>query len=714
MLAAVVVSACGGGAPQLEPPRVEGPAGTSLAGAPVPAPEPRPVPPVSAGTSVPAGSVPDAAVTPLVGGSSVSATSEAAGAGASSPPAGVSSPPAGASSPSVGGGRGVFVDVSAGLGYSCGLRVEGFVDCWEWGLGTLGEDWWELEHRHWSDDPVDAVVPGGVFMGVSAGWGNACGVRPSGVLECWGSHRDVVVSPPVGVFSEVSVGVEHACAVRVDERVVCWGSTRWRQPVDRPPEGVFTDFTIGFGFGCGVRVDGSVECWGEGFTNARGRVGDFVPVPEGEFKSVHAWWGQNNVCGLRAGGGVECWGDYKEREGNNYLPSPEGEFASLLAVRSGAACGSRPTGVVECWGLDGDSWLAPTPRDDPAWVFGEGDACGVFTSAYSAFRVCWDSGAGSPEEVTGMVFGYNYICGLRPSGEAVCDYFDDFFVPLGEQYLYRYPEGESPLEPPGGAFTALTESDHFVCGLRPGGAVECWGQDLYGETSPPEGRFTQLKAGSSITCGLRLEGELECWGFEGPQSRIVPPSGSLMNVHAGWGGLAVSINGGYYERMDWGYSCGLRPDRSVECWGDDPDAHISWAAFIMLFSPEGEFSEVGVGEHEACGLRPTGVVECWGPAWVNFDDWTPTYDVRDAGGEGYTTLSVGGEYTCALRSGGAVDCWNADRSTTYQLEGPYTAISAGYGHQCGVLETGNIHCWEGNTPGGHDWDETTFPASEEN
>ena len=41
MLVAVVVSACGGGVSQLEPPEVGGSAGTSLAGAPVPAPEPR-------------------------------------------------------------------------------------------------------------------------------------------------------------------------------------------------------------------------------------------------------------------------------------------------------------------------------------------------------------------------------------------------------------------------------------------------------------------------------------------------------------------------------------------------------------------------------------------------------------------------------------------------------------------------------------------------
>ena len=490
--------------------------------------------------------------------------------------------------------------------------------------------------------------------------------------------------------------------------------------MDRPPEGVFTDFAIGNSFGCGVRADGSLECWGTGFTTLLGYVGttllgyvdDFVPVPDGEFKSVHTSQLFNDICGLRAGGSVECWGNYNDGEGDRYLSPPEGEFTSILGVAF-AACGVRPAGMVECWDAGG-SWVPPTPGEDPDSVFGEGDSCGSLPLAHLASRVCWESGAGSPEEVTGIVVGYNYICGLRPRGEAVCDYFDDLFAPLGERYLYRYPQGESPIEPPGGAFTALTASSHFVCGLRPGGEIDCWGVDSYGETLPPGGRFIQVKAGASFTCGLRPWGELECWGLGGSQSRIVPPKGRLRNIHAGWGGLEVSLGsgGGYQTRSDWGYSCGLRHNGEAECWGDDPDELISSDIFITHFPPEGGFTQIGVGKHEACGLRPTGIVECWGPAWVNTeDDPTPSYDVRDAGGEGYAALSVGGEFSCALRRDGAVDCWSADRSTTYQLEGPYTAVSAGYGHQCGVLAAGDIHCWEGNTPNGRDWDETTFPAS---
>ena len=177
---------------------------------------------------------------------------------------------------------------------------------------------------------------------------------------------------------------------------------------------------------------------------------------------------------------------------------------------------------------------------------------------------------------------------------------------------------------------------------------------------------------------------------------------------------------------DWGYSCGLRPDQSVECWGDTWEGGylgnrrelgiVDMA--IRVHHPEGEFTEVGVGKREACGLRPTGVVECWGPDWGDREDWnsthyvnwSPPHDIRDGGGEGYAALSVGGEYSCALlQESGAVDCWSTDRSETYQLAGPYTAISAGYWHQCGVLSTGDIHCWTGNNPN-DDWAEITFPA----
>ncbi len=681
----LVVSACAGGAPSVEPP--------------------------------PPGEPPQ--------GSAVSPTSVTAGGGNGSLGTVSSSstvvfPPVVPPLEVGGDPGGMFVDVSAGFGYSCGLREGGGVECWEWGGASVPSDWWEIVLRNWSEDPVDAEVPGGVFSLVSAGFGYACGLRPSGVLVCWGRNRDVVGSPPGGVFTEVSVGLEHACAVRVDEKVVCWGSTGWREPVDFPPEGVFVDFALANGFGCGVRAGGSVECWGGGYTDyCRGPCGE-LPLPEGEFQSVHAWDGDNHVCGLRTDRSVECWRNILEDNNYSYLSPPEGEFASVFFVGS-VPCGLRPSGEAECWS-DDRVWSHPEPGDHPNAVYGEGNACGYYYRA----RLCWESGAGSPEEVTGIVEGSNYYCGLRPGGEAVCDYFDDYFVRDGRE-PHRHPQGESPVEPPEGPFAVLASSGNFVCGLRSGGAVECWGMNTYGQSSPPEGRFTQVKVGwDTFACGLRPSGELECWGYGGRRSKIVPPRGPLTGVHAGWGGLQVRRDtSAFSERADWGYSCGLRPDQSVECWGDDAAGHERYGEWgivledtaIRVHHPEGEFTEIGVGKHEACGLRPTGVVECWGAAWMNPEDWSwsPAYDVRSGEGGGYAALSVGGDYSCALlKDSGAVDCWSTDRSETYQLAGPYTAVSAGYGHQCGVLATGDVHCWEGENPQEQRWEEITIPAEEAN
>ncbi len=419
---AVVAAACSAESSLLEPPVVP----------------PVPVPPVEFSVPLPpqGGEVSSSTVEPPVAGPAGEPLDEGGGSGAGEGAGGgdeldggVGAPPPvvpvvpegeleepGAGGPD-GGFQGVFVDVSAGAGYSCGLREGGSVECWEWGRPTFEHDW-----RGWSGDPVDVLPPVGVFASVSAGWGNACGLRPSGELECWGPNRSEVVSPPSGVFSGVSVGVEHACGVRPGGRLECWGSSGRLRPVGLPPDGVFLDFAVGRDFGCGVRSDRSVECWGEGFS---GR-GEPYWVPEGEFVSVHA--DGSNVCGLRLGGEVRCWGNFSDAV--SYI-APSGEFASLLGVHYSTACGLRPGGEVICWrgGKEGEflSWEVPDPEVGSP-ISGEGGACGAH---FTGKRFCFGSGseAGPSEEVSGIVgyknfrypvgytrVGYEYYCGLRPGG----------------------------------------------------------------------------------------------------------------------------------------------------------------------------------------------------------------------------------------------------------------------------------------------------------
>ena len=52
------------------------------------------------------------------------------------------------------------------------------------------------------------------------------------------------------------------------------------------------------------------------------------------------------------------------------------------------------------------------------------------------------------------------------------------------------------------------------------------------------------------------------------------------------------------------HTCGLRPDGTAVCWGDDVDGQSE--------PPEGLFTTLAAGLDHTCGLCPDGSVTCWG------------------------------------------------------------------------------------------------------
>ena len=367
---------------------------------------------------------------------------------------------------------------------------------------------------------------------------------------------------------------------------------------------------------------------------------------------------------MRPGGKHECWGK------NGWIfPVAEGDF--LTVVRSGGgywseACGALRSGGVECWDLstwtEGDE-LPETRRD----------ADGVFVRLSTS-----DS----------------HKCGLRPSGEVEC-------------WSAPWVEDHPVWEPPEGVFVDVSSGADYACGLRPDWSVECWGSEYYGRATPPAGAFSKVSASTSFTCGPRPSGEVECWGDAFLQSKILPPNEPLTAVSAGWGGYQFYRIGSAGDSPiksaanDWGYTCGLRPDRTVRCWGDSGTTNLIRSSDRpqILDPPKREFLKVETGRRHACGLRADGKIECWGNGLDLNDDYTRAGvypdELRTNGPRTYTDLSVGGTYTCGLRSDdGAIECWDDAGTAVFQQKGPYTTLSAGYTHQCGLLTTGDIRCWE--------------------
>ena len=173
---------------------------------------------------------------------------------------------------------GGFISVSAGRGYSCGLRVDRSVECWEWRTDWFGRTRSRLDRS--SSDPW--APPGGEFAMVGAGgWGYACGIRPTGGVECWRMSPVVLEQPPAGEFISVSAGLEHACALRPEGEVECWGHSSRREGLLVLPggDGPFTSIAADKDFLCGLRLGGEVECGGGGFEEGS-------EPPGGVFESI--------------------------------------------------------------------------------------------------------------------------------------------------------------------------------------------------------------------------------------------------------------------------------------------------------------------------------------------------------------------------------------------------------------------------------------------
>ena len=86
--------------------------------------------------------------------------------------------------------------------------------------------------------------------------------------------------------------------------------------------------------------------------------------------------------------------------------------------------------------------------------------------------------------------------------------------------------------------------------MRPGGEVECWGDDNFGEATPPKGQFASVSAGIDHTCGVLRDGSVLCWGRD-YDGEATPPEGQFASVSAG------------FE-----YTCGVKTDGFIACWGN--------------------------------------------------------------------------------------------------------------------------------------------------
>lgn len=128
--------------------------------------------------------------------------------------------------------------------------------------------------------------------------------------------------------------------------------------------------------------------------------------------------------------------------------------------------------------------------------------------------------------------------------------------------------------------------------------------------------------------------------------------------------------------VDNGLGCGIRGDRSLDCFGN-----------VEVEPPGGEWARVEVGGAAACALDADGVLACWGP------DDDPMVSEAPVGAV-FGDLAVSVEVGCGLDDAGELSCWGAGLDDLGRLpQGPFVAVSVDRFLGCGVRTGGELVCF---------------------
>ena len=277
-----------------------------------------------------------------------------------------------------------------------------------------------------------------------------------------------------------------------------------------------------------------------------------------------------------------------------------------------------------------------------------------------------------------------------------------------------------------GTFSA---GGYHTCALVPGGSVDCWGEDSYGElgnetnkgifTTPVAvsgiGNATEVSAGGFHTCALLSGGSVDCWGYNkygelgdgGTKESTTPVAVSGISN-------AIEVSGGDF------HTCALLSGGKIDCWGENAFGQLGNGTYQNSSTPVAvsgisTATSVTAGNLGTCATLSGGKVDCWG--YGEFGELgdgktenSPTPVAVSGISTATSVAAVGDFHACAVLSGGKIDCWgdNEDgelgNGTTENSSIPVAVsgittgaeVAAGAFHSCARLSGKSLDCWGEN------------------
>ena len=437
-------------------------------------------------------------------------------------------------------GTALYTQITAGNGYSLGLRTDGSL--YTWGNNYSGQLGYSTNRGTSNANPVPTRVGTTSYKQVASSGSHTLALRVDGSLGAWGANdygqlvggpRSMEEATPI--YVQVAAGGSHSLGLQADGTLDSWGSNRFGQlgggtPLsddsfaypNAPGTALPTRSTAaGANFGLAVRADGTLWAWGN---NTYGQLGNgtttssLLPVQIGTARNwVQVVAGAGFSLGLRADGTLYAWGanDYGQLGNatnagtNSPTPTPTRVGTDLYTQVAAGASHSlalRADGTLWAWGYNvygqlgnatrtGTNSPTPTPTQ-------------VGTERYTHLAAGFQHSLGLRADGTLWAWGYNISGQLGNGGTNVVN--------------------AVPTQVGTALYTQAAAGGYHSLGLRPDGTLYGWGANYNGQlgdgptgdnTSPNltprqagTGTYTYVAAGQYHSLGLRPDGSLYTWG----------------------------------------------------------------------------------------------------------------------------------------------------------------------------------------------------------
>jgi alpha-tubulin suppressor-like RCC1 family protein len=158
-----------------------------------------------------------------------------------------------------------------------------------------------------------------------------------------------------------------------------------------------------------------------------------------------------------------------------------------------------------------------------------------------------------------------------------------------------------------------------TCAIDSTGTLFAWGSDSLDQlaiastsTVPAPSavaagaQWKEIATGSSFSCGIRSDGTVWCWGHSfDPNSSDETPEPWQLSTETDWHGLAAGAS----------WACALRGDSSAWCWGYGTlgsNGAPTMSSDALRVTATTTWASLSIGLHQACGLDQHAQVWCWG------------------------------------------------------------------------------------------------------